>query len=401
MLTINQLSSFGLPLADEDATCLDGQAARHVRNILALCPAHRPTALHSLPALADSLGVRQIHIKDESTRLGLGSFKALGGAYAVIRLVLEEGARVLRRSVEPRELMDPKLREIAATMTVACATDGNHGRSVAGGARMVGARAVIFVHEGVSAQRVAAIAALGAEVRRVPGTYDASVARAVRECAANGWTPVSDTSWPGHEHMSRTVAQGYTAMVDEVRETLSETPTHVFVQAGVGGLASAVAGYLALAYGSSRPRVIVVEPDRAACLYASHQAGARVAIRARESTVMAMLECYEPSLVAWHVISRVVDAFMTVGEQDAVRAMRRLAQPLAADRPIVAGESGGVGLAGLMRVCDSNADRAMLKLNARSSVLLFNTEGATDTESYERLVGRSAQSVLSWTGGAH
>lgn len=396
MLTINQLSVFGLPLAAEDVAYLDMKAARQVEDLLSLCPAHCPTPLHSLAGLAQTLGVQHIHVKDESMRLGLGSFKALGGAFAVIRVVLDQAVRVLGRAIELSELTSSRtLRGIAETMTVCCATDGNHGKAVAAGARMLGARAVVFVHRRVSPQRIAAIAALGAEVKQVAGNYDETVALASRACAANGWTVVSDMSWPGYEDIPRIVTQGYTVMVREVCQAMAAPPTHVFVQAGVGGLASAVAGHLSVVYGEARPRIVVVEPARAACLYASHQAGQRVAIAAREPTLMAMLECYEPSLVAWRVVSRVADAFMLVDEADAVRAMRQLAWPHGVDTPIVAGESGGVGLAGLLRVMESGASREMLDLNARSSVLLFNTEGATDPVSYQERVGRSWQQVVS------
>jgi diaminopropionate ammonia-lyase len=397
MLTINRLPEFGWTLDAEDARHFDVHAARYVQQLLRLCPAHRPTALYSLPGLAAKLGVRGVLVKDESTRLGLGSFKALGGAYAVIRLVLDEAGRTLGRPIAPEELMSAPVRSIAARLTVACATDGNHGKSVAAGARMLGVRAVIFVHQGVSAQRVAAISALGAGVRRVPGTYDDSVAEAARQCEANQWHALSDTSWPGYTSVPRRVAQGYTAMVREVCDEMVETPTHVFVQAGVGGLASAVLAHLCLTL-QSRPRFVIVEPDRAACLHASNLAGQRVAIAAGEATLMSMLECYEPSLVAWQVIARLADAFITVDEKDAIRAMQELARPASGDTAIVAGESGAAGLAGLLRALVAPADKAALGLDERSIVLLFNTEGATDLASYRLYVGMSADQVRSGRG---
>lgn len=397
MLTINRLPEFGLTLDVEDARHFDLPAARQVEQLLRLCPAHQRTALYSLPGLAAKLRVRGILVKDESTRLGLGSFKALGGAYAVIRLVLDEAGRALGRPIAPEELMSAPVRSIATRLTVACATDGNHGKSVAAGARMLGVRAVIFVHQGVSAQRVAAISALGADVRRVPGTYDDSVAEAARQCDANHWHALSDTSWPGYTVVPRRVAQGYTAMVREVCDQMVETPTHVFVQAGVGGLASAVLAHLTLTL-ESRPRFVIVEPERAACLHASNLAGRRVAIAAGESTLMSMLECYEPSLVAWQVIARLADGFITVDEKEAIRAMQELARPVAGDTAIVAGESGAAGLAGLLRALVAPGDKAALGLDERSIVLLFNTEGATDLASYRLFVGMSADQVRSARG---
>src|SRR5690606_5228072 len=261
-------------------------------------------------------------------------------------------------------LHDPDGSAVSAGLTVACATDGNHGRSVAAGARFTGCRAVIFVHEGVSAQRADAIAAFGAEIRRVPGVYADAVATAAREAEAHGWTVVSDTASPGYERIPQLVAQGYTVMVREALDALPRSPTHVFVQAGVGGLASAVAGYLSDTLGDARPCIVIVEPERSACLLASHDAGKPVAVAQDEATIMAMLECQEPSLTAWRVLARLADAFMTVSEEYAVRAMRALAEPAADDPAIVAGESGGAGLAGLLAATESEYMRAALGLTA-------------------------------------
>ncbi|MGH6797114.1 MAG: diaminopropionate ammonia-lyase, partial [Roseiarcus sp.] len=265
-------------------------------------------------------------------------------------------------------------------------TDGNHGRSVAQGAELVGARAVVFVHSGVSRERVAAIARFGAEIVRVAGAYDDSVKEAARVAAKNGWTIVSDTSWPGYERIPALVMQGYTAMVREALRQLPEPPTHVFVQAGVGGVAAAVAGHLAVALADRRPMFVVVEPARAACVYESARAGRPVKIEQGEPTVMAMLECYEPSLIAWRVLSRVADGFMTVEEEDAVATMKRLARPLGADLAIVAGESGGVGLAGLTRALADHEARKALRLGLQSRIFVINTEGATDPLRYAELV---------------
>jgi diaminopropionate ammonia-lyase len=331
MFLPNQHPDYRKPLDPVDAEMLGVKAAEEVERYLTFRDNHAPTNLHALPALAADLGVGAIHVKDEGSRLGLGSFKALGGSYAVIQLVLEEASRQLGRLVEVAELHSPEVRAVASGMTVTCATDGNHGRSVAQGAQLVGARAAIFVHSGVSDGRVAAIARFGAQMIRVEGTYDDSVAEAARVAGERGWTVVSDTSWPGYERIPGLVMQGYTAMVREAMRQLPEPPTHVFVQAGVGGVAAAVAGHLALLLGDQRPTFVVVDPARAACLFETARAGHPVKIEHGEPTVMAMLECYEPSLVAWRVLSRVADAFMTVDEEDAVAVMNRLARPAGND----------------------------------------------------------------------
>jgi diaminopropionate ammonia-lyase len=190
------------------------------------------------------------------------------------------------------------------------------------------------------------------------------------------------------------VAQGYTAMVREILNELPETPTHVFLQAGVGGFAGAVAGHLAIALGDKRPQVTVVEPARAACLYESARAGRPVKVDESRSTVMAMLECYEPSLVAFRVLERVADGFMTVDEEIAPEVMRRLAAPVAGDPAVVAGESGGAGLGGAITVLRDPALAARIGLGPKARVLVINTEGATDPALYREIVGQTPEAVL-------
>lgn len=392
MFLLNSNTLHREPLEPVDAETLGVAGADTVERFLAHRNNHQVTPLHALPALAGELGLSTIHIKNEGLRLGLGSFKALGGAYAVFRLVLEEASRSLGRPVDLADLNRPDVRAIAAGMTVACATDGNHGRSVAQGAQLVGAKAAIFVHAGVSEERIAAIARYGAEMIRVDGNYDDSVRQAAEVSADKGWTVVSDTSWPGYERIPGLVMQGYTAIVREALHQLPQPPTHVFVQAGVGGIAAAVAGHLAIVLGDARPIFIVVEPARAACVVAAAQAGRVVKVAHDQPTVMAMLECYEASAVAWRVLARVADAFMTVDEDEAVAVMRLLAQPSAGDPAIVSGESGGVGLAGLIRAVADH--KVALGLDSQSRVLLINTEGATDPHRYAELVGMTPADVL-------
>lgn len=391
---VNALPLHGEPLDARDAESLGIAGTDRVLTVLALRGESGPTPLHALPSLARTLGIGTLHIKDEGFRLGLGSFKALGGAYALMILVQEEAERQLGRTVPVGELLSEPVRGIAATMTFACATDGNHGRSVAQGAQLMGARAVIFVHAGVSQARIDAIARFGAEIVRVEGGYDFSVAEATRVATQNGWTILSDTSWPGYDYIPGLVSQGYTAMVREILEALSEPPTHVFLQAGVGGFAAAVAGHLAVVLGDKRPHVTVVDPARAACLYESARQGRATKVAETGSTIMAMLECHEASLIAFRVLERVADGFMTVTEEAAPEAMRALASPLGGDPAIVAGESGCAGLAGLSTVLRDTDLAGRIGLGPQARVLVINTEGATDPALYQRIVGRSPQAVL-------
>ncbi|WP_144630833.1 diaminopropionate ammonia-lyase [Bordetella genomosp. 13] len=394
MFFLNRHADHGKPLDPADQDTFGPQAVRQAEAHARARPGYAETPLVSLDALAREQGVAGLLLKDESTRFGLGSFKALGGAYAVTRLVLEAGSQALKRPLDVDDLRDPAVQVVARGVVVACATDGNHGRSVAQGAQWVGAKAVIFVHAGVSQARIDAIAAFGAEIVRVDGNYDDSVERAAAVSQERGWTVLSDTSWPGYERIPAMVMQGYTTLLAEAGRRMPTPPTHVFVQAGVGGIAAAAAAWFSLAHGARRPRFVVVEPARAACLYDSARAGVRTRIAAGDPTVMAMLECYEPSLVAWRILTRAADAYLTVDDDQAVAAMRRLADPLPGDPAIVAGESGAAGLAGFLAAAQDTGMRAALGIDAQSRILAINTEGATDPALYARLVGRTPRQVL-------
>jgi diaminopropionate ammonia-lyase len=380
----------------EDVSKLLGITAPDtVRLFLALCPRHAATPLRRLDALAKAHGIAAIAAKDEGHRLGLHSFKALGGAYAVARLVTDWASSTLGRHVAPAELLSPQVKAAVSNRTVTCATDGNHGRSVAAGAKLFGCRVVIFVHKHVAEERRAAMAAFGAQIIEIDGNYDDSVSACTRAADENGWQVVSDTSWPGYEEIPGWVMQGYTVMVDEALAQLAQPPTHVFIQGGVGGVAAAVAGHLADRFGALRPRVIVVEPAVANCLLQSARAGKPITIPAGPSSIMGMLECYTPSGVAWPILDQFADAFMDLPEDAAPAIMRRLADPLPGDDVIVTGESGGAGLAGLLATLSEPDHRNALGLDGSSRALVFITEGATGPAAYQAIVGRSAEAVAS------
>jgi diaminopropionate ammonia-lyase len=240
------------------------------------------------------------------------------------------------------------------------------------------------VHETVSQTRVDAIARYGAEVRRVPGTYDDAVRAAAAEAELQGWLIVSDTSWPGYTEVPRLIMQGYRLMADEALDQWQEgqgtPPTHVFVQAGVGGVAAAVSAQMRARL-RPPPALVVVEPDRAACLLASAEAGKPAAVEGELDTIMAGLACGEPSLLAWQELERAATAYLAIDDAEAIAAMRLLAQ-----LGVVSGESGAAGVAGLLAAARDESARSALGLGADSRVLLFSTEGATDPELYARLV---------------
>jgi diaminopropionate ammonia-lyase len=274
------------------------------------------------------------------------------------------------------------------TITVTCATDGNHGRAVAWGAQRCRCHCVIFVHETVSQGRIDAMVRYGADVRRVPGTYDDAVREAARQAQANGWFLVSDTSWPGYTDLPRQIMQGYRLMADEAaRQWTGPPPTHVFIQGGVGGVAAAV-GVQMHAWLRPSPALIVVEPDRAACLLASAELGEPATVPGNLDTLMAGLACGEPSIVAWQILDHAAAAFMAIPDEAAVACMRLLAS-----RGVVAGESGAAGLAGCLLAAAEPAARTALGLGVSSRVLAFNTEGATDPAVYARLTETSTEGL--------
>ncbi len=346
-------------------------------------PDYAPTPLHSLPHVAGEAGIVAVQLKDESGRFGLGSFKALGGAYAVAGVL---AAKLARRgaalSATTADLLAGRYAADTRDITIACATDGNHGRSVAWGAQRFGAACAVFVHAGVSRGRIEAIARYGAAIHVVPGTYDDAVRAAAAEAGLHGWFVVSDTSWPGYTEIPRDIMQGYRLMADEALDQwVGPPPTHVFIQGGVGGVAAAVSVQMRARLDPT-PDIVVVEPECAACLLASAVAGVPTPVRGDLDTIMAGLACGEPSLIAWQELDRAAAAFLAIPDAAAVDAMRLLA-----GLGIVSGESGAAGLAGLRLAAREPAARAALGLGSESRALVFSTEGATDPALYERLVG--------------
>lgn len=376
---------------------LSHEKAEIARRFLVDCPHYSVTPLRELSGTAADLGLRSIWYKDESERFALGSFKPLGGIYAVARAMARRMETESSRPVTPEELLSDPFRDAMRATTVTCATDGNHGRAVAAAARLLGCRAVIFLHADVSVHRQEAIEGLGAQVSRIGGNYDDAVRASAEAARENGWELVSDTSWPGYESVPTDVMQGYSVLVIEtlkqLREQHASSPTHVFLQGGVGGLAAAVCAHLWESFGRARPVTIVVEPERADCLFQSASKGQLTAASGDLSTIMAGLSCGEASHVAWQVLQEGARFFMTIPDSAAVDAMRLLASGRPAGHPIVAGESGAAGFAGLLEATARPDFRTRIGLTRDSVVLSIGTEGATDPELYEKLVQKPAKVI--------
>jgi len=384
------LTCFSNPLATSSLTY--SQTMQQIANLaqssdavneISQWPGYAETPLYELSNLSSELGVGKIWYKDESQRFHLKSFKALGGAYAVARQLQKKVAEASGNVPSVADLLSKKHDDIVSQIVISCATDGNHGRSVSWGCQMFGCQCIIYIHRDVSVGRQQAMEAFGAQVIRITGNYDDSVKQADAEAKQNGRIIVSDTSYEGYMDIPRDVALGYTVLLAEsVKQMQGEIPTHVFIQGGVGGLASAVCAYFWELWGEQRPRFIVVEPEQANCLQESARAGKPVVVEGDLDTLMAGLACGEVSALAWEILATGANDFMTVNEE-AVPATMQL---LASDYDIEAGESAVAGLAALITACNDSVMADQLGLDSSSRIYVLGTEGATDPEVYEKLI---------------
>ena len=375
----NPLALTGRP--PEAEAVLPDSLLREAADEIAQWPGFAQTPLVALPGFARKCGVGAVYYKDESGRFGLGSFKALGGAYALLRALAE------KLSAPPAEVRDGKHRARAGEVAAVAATDGNHGRAVAWGARRFGCQCRIFIHAGVSENRADAMREFGAEIIRIAGDYDESLLQARAEAEKENRILISDFSDDPADITTRRVMAGYAVMSAEARAQMDAPPTHVFLPAGVGGLAAAVIADFWRADPAARPRFVIVESDRADCLYASAVGGGRRTVEIRSETVMAGLSCGEVSAPAWEVVSRGADDFVSIPDELVAPAMRGARFGEEGDPSVTAGECAVAGWAVLLAAARQSAARNALALDSRSRVLLIGTEGATDPEIYRRMTG--------------
>ncbi|MFJ4963357.1 diaminopropionate ammonia-lyase [Streptomyces sp. NPDC088729] len=333
---------------------------RDVRAFHAALPGYAPTPLTELPFLAAELGVGRVFVKDESSRLGLPAFKALGAFWAVHR-VLAERARSGQET---------------GPVTLVTATDGNHGRALARAARLRGQHAHVLVPEGVHPRAVEAIVAEQARVTEVPGPYDEAVRRAARAATAPDTVLVQDTAWPGYEQVPAWIVEGYTTLCAEIDEQLTAEgiagPDLVAVPVGVGSLAQAVVTHYRGSATDSSPALLSVEPDSAACVLESLAAGKPVTVTTG-GTSMAGLNCGTPSSLAWPSLHGGLDAAVAVSDAESARAANRLAT-----LGVPSGPCGAAALAGVRTAltgAGGEERRRGLGLGDRSVVVLLSTEG--------------------------
>lgn len=351
---------------------LDEDGYAHAREVITAWDKYEPTPLVSCPDIASKLGIDGLFVKDESARLGLKSFKSLGGAYAVHRAHerwLAEGAD--------------------GEFVVTCVTDGNHGLSVASGAQTAGVKCVVYIPDVVTEMRADAITAFGAEVVRIPGNYDEVTRVNAEHAAERGWTIVTDTSSINAELQSVIdVMQGYRVLADEILDEWDDLDlTHVVLQAGCGGMAGAVIGhFLTRKPIEEMPKLVVVEPEQAACLVESARVDGPAVVSGALATMMAGLSVGEISLAAWDILSESVDYFVSISDEEVPSAMRLLGLPTGDRSAIISGETGAAGLAALMSLVHSQQHAVQVGLDASSRVLVINTEGDTDPELYKSII---------------
>ena len=370
------------------------EAGRIAASFHAGLPGYTPTPLVDLRDLAKSLDVRQILVKDESQRFGLNAFKALGGSFAMARLLCQRLGITLGRDSFQVLTSDAYRRELEQ-LTFVTATDGNHGRGVAWAARQLGCRAVVYMPRGSAEARLNNIRAQGAEAEITDLNYDDAVRYAGQMAEKHGWILMQDTAWPGYEEIPAAIMQGYTTLGDEIRTQLdamgTERPSHLFLQAGVGSLAGALAGYFVSLWPEDPPKIILVEPDRADCLFRTALAddGKLHAVTGPMNSIMAGLCCGEPCTLGWEILRQTACAFISCDDAYAEHGMRLLGKPEGTDPRIVSGESGAVtaGVAArLLTDPDLTEVKEGLGLEADSRILLISTEGDTDPVNYQKIL---------------
>lgn len=326
--------------------------------------------LISLNYLSNSIGVGNILIKDESNRFGLNAFKVLGASYAIRRL----------------------LKEQSNIKTVCTATDGNHGRAVAWVAKKYNLKCVIYVPNDTTKERIDAISKFGASVHKINDNYENTCNYAKQMCVLNNWTLVQDTSFDGYEYIPSLIMSGYLTHMHEINDQIklmNKSIDIVFLQCGVGSWPASCIWFFRNLFNLNTPKIVLVEPKESAGVFESLKIGNRVSPNGLNQTIMAGLNCGIPSKNAWKIIKSGIDAAMIIDDLSCEKAIRTLFNPLKSDKKIVSGESGAAGLAGLLSVLDFDKFKNLknhLKLDKNSNILLFNTEGATDLKSFNRII---------------
>jgi len=324
---------------------------------------YSPTPLTLLNKLSEKLKLNKIFYKDESKRFNLKSFKALGGAYAV-------------------EKVSKGNKEIV----ISTATAGNHGRSVAWGSKKLGLKCKIFISEYVSEFRAKVMRSFGADVIRVKGNYDASLKECIKQSKQNNWQIVQDVAWEGYKLVPKLTMAGYSVMMKEISEQINnEQFSHVILQAGVGGMAAGMVAGIAR-YLNYIPKIIVVEPESAACVLESIKSGKIEKISIKKESLMGGMSCDEVSLVPWEILKNSVSHCVTVSDNYIAKTVKSLSNSEFSEEKIVGGECSTPGIVSLIGMCNDIEIRKKINLNENSNILIFGCEGDADEELYQKLL---------------
>jgi len=332
--------------------------------------AYAPTPLHELSKLNEQLGFKEIYYKDEDKRFDLKSFKALGGAFAVNKISNEKG-----------------------NITVSTATAGNHGRSVAWGAKRLGLKCKIFISEFVSEARANAMSNLGADVIKVKGNYDTSLKECIKQSKENNCEIIQDVSWEGYKEVPKLIMAGYTIMIKEIMDQNKKDPfTHVFLQAGVGGMAAAmIAGFAK--FSNHIPKFIIVEPENANCVFKSLENNEATTVNIVNETIMGGMSCGDVSTVAWEILKNSSNYSLTITDDEISMVVAMLAEAKLSNEKIIAGECAVPGIIALIGLFKNKEYLNKLALNSNAKVLLFGCEGLTDTAMYKKLLDNGLEKI--------
>lgn len=342
------------------------------------------TPLISLKELSKELNVKNIYVKDESYRFELNAFKALGGSYSIGKVL----ANLLKKDISEISydyLVSDECKEKIGDVTFITATDGNHGRGVAWVANVLHQKSIVYLPKGSAKERLENIQKLGAEATIMDMNYDDCVRYAKKMADENGYILIQDTTCENYEEIPLWIMQGYTTMGIEIMNQIKEIPTHIFLQAGVGAMSGAMTAFLRDLYPNSK--IIIVEPNKADCIYQSALAGKMQYVSGDLDTIMAGLACGEPCSIGWDVLQNEANAYLSVDDSLAAKGMRILANPLGSDTRIISGESGAVPLGVIVEILQKeNEIKEKLEMNENSVILCISTEGDTDKENYRKIV---------------
>lgn len=330
---------------------------------------YQPTPLESLNKLSNELKLKNIFYKDESKRFGLKSFKALGGAYAV-----------------------EKITKGKKDVIVSTATAGNHGKSVAWGAKNLGLNCKIFISENVSETRAEEMRNLNAEVIRVKGNYEDSLNFCKEESKKNNWEIIQDVAWPDYELVPKLTMAGYSTIIKEISVQTNEYITHIFLQAGVGGMAAGLVAGVAN-YFKKVPKIIIVEPENANCVMQSIENNTPTSVDIKKESIMGGMSCGEVSLVPWQILKNSVNNCVSVSDKFVSQTVAMLADKVVCDISIEGGECSTPGITSLISCCNNDETKSALEINENSNILLIGCEGSADIELYQKLLSEGKKLI--------